>query len=88
MRLLKEIEINCIQGGKALTNEEATNAYMMAGSMFFPILGTAIFKAAFPAIVESTLLGGLAKAIIVGAGTGFGVWLGYQVYYAIYDDRS
>jgi len=86
MRLLEDIELHSIHGGKELTNAEATNAYMMAGSMFFPIIGIGMFKAAFPLVAETSLPGVLGNAVLTAAGTGIGVWIGYQIYYAIYDD--
>ncbi len=85
MRSLQRCEIDQVQGGQVLSEAEATNAYMMAGSMFFPIIGNAIFKTILPTVANTSLLGALAEATIVCGGTGIGVWVGYQVYYAVYD---
>lgn len=86
MRTLAPKELYAVSGGKELTNAEATNAYMMGGSMFFPVIGVAIFKNLYPSLSSLSLLGALAEASIICAGTGIGVWVGYQIYYSIYDE--
>lgn len=72
-------------GGKTLSEPEATNAFMMSGSMFFPIVGMAVLESSFPAVTNNPIANVLAKATITAVGTGVGVWTGYQIYYAIYD---
>lgn len=84
MKILNSKDVATVSGGKILSDAEATNAYMMAGSMFFPVVGMAVFKSALPSIASDSVLGPLIQASIIAAGTGIGVWVGYQIYYAIY----
>lgn len=77
--------VNGGKAGKKLETAEATNAFMMAGSMFFPIVGVAALKKTMPKLAEMAVLGVLAEASIVALGTGVGVWVGYQIYYTFYD---
>lgn len=85
MKILSENEIKTVHGGKTLETAELTNAYMMAGSMFFPVIGVATMRRVLPQMASTSMLGALVEGSIVAAGTWVGVWVGYQIYYMIYD---
>lgn len=88
MRQIKQIEAITVHGGKALSDAEVANAYMMAGSMFFPVLGAAAAKVLLPNVSSLSFWGALTEATVIAAGTGIGVWVGYQVFYMIYDGEG
>lgn len=85
MEQLNVSEMQRVHGGKELSDAELSNAYMMACSMTIPGIATTMLNHSFPSVANDTLYGGITNALILGVGTGVGVYLGYQIYYAVYE---
>lgn len=83
MHTLNTMDLMLVSGGKALNDAEMGNAYMMATSALFAGVGTALFSNYGASIAALPLWGAIAGAGVAAVGTGLGVWVGYQLYYAL-----
>lgn len=89
MRQISSQEVGQVAGGHTLTDGEASNAFIMGGSVAVPVVGVYLFNQYLGSLVGGAgLLRALAHSTVAGVTTGVGVYLGYQLYYSFYGSEG